>query len=277
MADTAFQIQYRQEFIAGFEFNRSQLSACVVNEAMIKGNQATFLVADSGGASAVTRGVNGLIPARPDNLNQYTATLVEWHDLVRKTGFNVFASQGDQNRIMQQTTMAVINRKMDLDIISELDTATQNSGAAAVASLTLVAKAQTKLGNNFIPVDEADNMFGLATPAFMGYLMQLKEFGSSDWVDIKPFAGPTRKMLRWYGINWIISPLLTGTGTASEKCYVFHRNSIGHAVDKAGLKSPVGYDDEQDYSWARASIFMGSKKLQNTGIYQMVHDGSALS
>ena len=63
------------------------------------------------------RGVNGLIPARADELEQLTATLVEWHDLVRKTNFNVFASQGNQREIMQKTTMGVINRKIDQDVI----------------------------------------------------------------------------------------------------------------------------------------------------------------
>ena len=64
MAATAFQRQYRQEFIAGFEDRASVLRATCVNEAVIKGNEATFLVADSGSATAVNRGVNGLIPAR---------------------------------------------------------------------------------------------------------------------------------------------------------------------------------------------------------------------
>ena len=118
MADTAYQIQYRQEFIAGFEQRQSLVRNTVTTEAVIKGNQATFLVADSGDATAVTRGVNGLIPARADNLNQYTATLQEWHDLVRRTNFNIFASQGDGRRIMQDTTMAVLNRKIDSDIIT---------------------------------------------------------------------------------------------------------------------------------------------------------------
>ena len=104
MAQTAYQTQYRQEFIAGFEARQSLLRSCCVTEAVIKGNIATFLVADSGGASAVTRGVNGLIPARADNLTQTSATLTEWHDLVQKTGFNVFASQGDQRRVMQETS-----------------------------------------------------------------------------------------------------------------------------------------------------------------------------
>ena len=79
MAESAPQIQYRQELVATFEEGMSWLRQTTVTEAVIKGNQATFLVAGSGGASAVTRGINGLIPARADSLTQSTATLVEWH------------------------------------------------------------------------------------------------------------------------------------------------------------------------------------------------------
>ena len=50
---------------------------------------------------------------------------------------------------------------------------------------------------------------------------------------------------------------------------------IGHAVNKDGMSVTLGYDEEDDYSFTRASIFMGSKLLQNTGIVQIVHDGSA--
>jgi hypothetical protein len=76
MADTAFQTQYRQEFIAGFEAKQSLLRDLVTTEAVIKGNTAVFLVADSGSATAQTRGVNGLIPARADNLTQQSCTPV---------------------------------------------------------------------------------------------------------------------------------------------------------------------------------------------------------
>lgn len=278
MADTAFQIQYRQEFIAGFEERQSLLRSCVVTEAVIKGNQATFLVADSGGQNAVTRGVDGLIPARADNLTQVTATLAEWHDLVRKTGFNVFASQGDQRRIMQETTMAVINRKIDADIIAQLDTATIDTGTSATASVAMVAKALAALGNAEIPVWDVENMFGVITPGFHAYLMQTKEFASAEYVEVKPFAGgAARRMKRWFDVNWIVHPNLTGVGTSTEKCYIFHRNAIGHAVDTAGLKTAIGYDDEQDYSYARVSGYFGSKLLQNTGVVQMKHDGSAFA
>ncbi|MGE0151775.1 MAG: phage capsid protein [Reyranellaceae bacterium] len=272
MVDTAFQTQYRQEFIAGFEQTESLVRKLVTTEAVIKGNQATFLVADSGGAEAQTRGVNGLIPARADELEQLTATLVEWHDLVRKTNFNVFASQGNQREIMQKTTMGVINRKIDQDVIAELNTASINTGSAATASLSLAMKAKTILGNNDVPRDNRLN--ALITPAFEAYLMQTEEFGSADYVNNKPFT-TDMTMFRWAGVNWVVHPNLPGKGTSAEKCFMFHQTAIGHAVNKKDMESLVGYDEEQAYSWARASIDMGAKLLQNSGVVVINHDGSA--
>lgn len=274
MASTAFQTIYRQEFVASFEERASLLRSTVTTQANVNGNAAVFLVAGSGGATAVTRGVNGLIPARSDDLTQNTATLTEWHDLVQRTGFNVESSQGDARRIMQETTMAVVNRKMDAQIIAELDTATQDTGSSAVMSLSLVAKALAILGNAEVPIQEADNMFGLITPAAYSYLMQVPAFASQDYVEVKPFAGPIRRYHRWFGVNWIMHPNLSGVGTSTEDCYIFHRNAIGHAANK-DIRSAVGYDDEQDYSWARCSIYMGAKLLQNTGVVNINHDGSA--
>ncbi len=279
MADTAFQTQFRDEFIYGFEDRQSILRATTVQEAVIKGNVATFLVSDSGGAAATTRGVSGLIAARADNNTQTSCTLQEWHDLVRKTNFNVFASQGNQRRLMQETTMSVINRKMDDIIIDVLDTATNDTGAAAPASIDMVVYALTILGNNFVNLMDEDNIFGVISPAFQGYLMQTPEFASADYVEVKPFTGPARKFRRWMGVNWMVHPRLTnsvgdgGSGT-SEQCYLYHRNAIGCAVDTAGLDTAVGYDEEQAYSYARVSVHVGALLLQNSGVVQMKHDGS---
>lgn len=274
MADTAFQTLYKSEFIAGFEQKQSLVRQTVTTEANVNGNTAVFLVADSGSASAVTRGVNGLIPARADNLTQNSCTLQEWHDLVRRTGFNLYASQGDGRRIMQDTTMAVLNRKIDADIIDALEDGTQDTGAAATMSLSLAMYAVAILGNNSVPLD--GNVSALITPAAYAYLMQTKEFASVDYVNNKPFeSGLTN--FRWAGINWIVHPNLTGKGTASETCLVYHKSAIGHACDIAAIQTAVDYEAEQDYSWARATGYFGSKLLQNTGVVKIVHDGSAFA
>ena len=280
--DTAFQIQYRQEFIAAFEQHQSLLRETVTTEAVIKGNQAVFLVAGSNDAEAVTRGVNGRIPARADDNTQLTATLREWHDLVRKTNFNVFASQGNQRAIMQMTTMAVLNRKIDDLIIDELNTGTVTIGSAAtLPSVSLFQNGRVKLSNAAVPWDS--NITLLCQPAFLAYLEQAPEFTNADYVNVRPYAGEnpswrdTPMAYRWRNCLIIEHPNLPGKGTSSEISFMYHKNAIGHAVDTKGLASPVGYDEEQDYSWARASCYMGSTVLQNTGIVKITADGSAYS
>lgn len=271
MSETAYQTQYRDEFIQGFEQRQSLLRNAVTTDGEVKGNQYVFLVADSGSAEATTRGANGLIPARADNLSQNTATLAEWHDLVRRTGFNIYASQGDGRRIMQETTMGVLNRKVDSDIIAALEAGTQDTGTAATMSLSLAMYGLTILGNNSVPLD--GNIFAAITPAAFGYLMQTKEFNNVEYTNNKQFDSMMTNF-RWAGVNWIVHPNLTGKGTAAEKCIMFHKSAIGHGCDMTNIQTAVGFDEEQAYSFARATAYMGSKLLQNSGVVILNHDGS---
>ena len=272
MSETAYQKQYRQEFVAAFEKTEALTRKTVTTESVIKGNEAIFQVVGSGGASAVTRGVNGRIPGRANDHTQYTATLKEWHDKPMITNFNIFASQGDGNRMLQMTTMAVINRKIDEDIRTALATSTLTAGAAATASLALVMKAKAILGLNKIPRD--GNLNALISPAFEAYLMQTDEFTSADYINSQPFSNQP-EMFRWAGINFIVDPELAGVGTASESCFFYHKSAIGHAVNVGDMENVVGYDQEDAYSYARCSLYMGSKVLQNSGIIKVLHDGSA--
>jgi len=277
MSDTAFQTMYRQEFIAGFEKRSSLARRTVVTETEINGNEATFLVADSGGATAVTRGVNGDIPTRPDNLNQYVATLQEWHDVPERTNFNIYASQGDGRRIMQETSMAVINRKVDNDIHTALTTATNTWGSAAVATLALVTKAKTKLANAFAN-QLGGPVYALITPAFYGQLMGLTEFTSVDFINQKSFETVQKsEAFNWFGVNWIVDAGLPGTGTDAAVCFLYNRNAMGHACNMVDFETEVGYDRKNDKSWARCSTYMGSKLLQNSGVIKMPHLEAALS
>lgn len=278
MGVSAQQTQFRQETIAAFEVGQSILRDTVTTEAVIKGNQAKFLVAGTGGASARTRGVNGRIPARQNNNVQNTATLVEWHDKVEETGFNIFASQGDQRAIMQDGVVKVMNRQVDDDIITLLNTGTITTGAAAAASLAMVMQAKTKLQNADVPWDM--KITGLITPAFDSYLEQIDAYASADYVDVKPNEDPNAwvdkpKARRWKGVNWIVHPNLPGNGSATERCFMYHASSLGHAMNTGGMDTAIGYNDEDDYSYARATCFMGGTLLQNTGIVVMPHDGSA--
>ena len=280
MQTDAFQIQYRQEWIKGFEQMQSLCRDAVTTEAVIKGNQARFLIADSGDAETTSRGANGNIPARIDNIDLQTATLTEEHDLVKKTRFNIFASQSDQRAIMQYTSMGVINRTMDDQIITALSSATnQLAPAAAAASLQMALQALTFLGNNSVAYD--GQIYAFVSPAFYGNLAKLGEFTSADFVNRKTLdnAGPQRMMqgyYEWSNIKWIVHPNLRGVGTNSCECYVFHKSAIGHACDVGGLDSAVGYNDEQDYSYCRSTVFCGATILQNRGVVKILHDDTSV-
>jgi len=274
MAIEAAVTQYRQEFVAAFEQRVSLLKATTTKESVIKGNTATFLVSGSGGDTAVTRGSNGQIPYGNPTNSQPQATLVEKHAPYELTGFNIFASQGDQKRVMQMASMNVINRDIDLTLLAELANATQDFGTGT-ATLSTVSGAQAILGNADIPVEDENNMFAIISPAFRGYLIQTTEFSNGDYVDVKPLVGPARRMFRWMGVNWIVSSRVTGLGTSSEICYMYHRDAIGYAVQTGEENIAIGYDEKQDTSWSRATVFHGAKILQNTGIVKITHDGSA--
>lgn len=279
MANTAFMTKYREETVAAFEAGESLLRQACTNEAMVTGQIATFLVAGSGGATATTRGVNGLIPSGDNDLTQVAITMTEWHKLISMTGFNIFASQGNQRSIMQKNVVKTINRKIDDQILTELATATVDTGAATTASLALVLKSKAILGLAEVPWD--GNIMGVISPAFEAYMMQVASFTSTDYVDLKPMTDAPaswtdrQRAYKWLGVNWITHPNVPGVGTNAEKCFLFHRDAIGHAMNSGGMDVKVGVDDEQDRSWARASGYMGTELLQNSGVVVMNHDGSA--
>jgi len=277
VADPTFVVQYREEQIATFEQRYSAMRVACVQEAVIKGGSAVFQVSGSGSATAVTRGSNGQIPYQTTDNTQNTCTLVEAHAPFERTSFNIFATQGDQKKQLQVEAVGTLNRDIDDRIVAQLDTATQDTGGAQTGNLNVVQHAQVILGNNDVDVTEEDNMWAIVTPAFMGYLRQIPEFASKDYVTIQPLMGPPRKMQRWAGFNWITSTRLTGKGTASEKCYFLHQNAMGHAANSTEMDVKVGYDEKQDSSWSRATLYHNAKLLQNSGIVQVLHDGSAFA
>src|SRR5574343_400213 len=266
MANSAFMTMYRSEQIAAFEKKQSLLSLTTTTEAMTQGNSVVFLVAGSGGAVASTSGLNGKIQGNPLDLNQYTCTLEEKHAKFEMTGFNIFSSQGNLRKAMQDGSVAVINRERDNLIRNALSGATVTV-AAATASLTWVSKAKTKIRNAKVGADVP--LYGVITPAVYEYFMALKEFNSADYVKDQRFA--------WNGVNWIVDPELTGVGTASATCFMYAKTAIGSAANSGTMNIEMDYDKEDDYSWSRASVFMGAKLLQNSGVVKMLHDDSAFS
>jgi hypothetical protein len=275
MAETANQVLYRQELVKTFERRYAILEQRVTADGIASGAQFVFLVNGSGGANAVTRGVNGLIPARANDDTQVTLDMTEWHDKPQATRFNIFAGQAGARRrsAMQEESIAVLNRKADDLIIDALEASTQYAGLAATTlTVDKVMHAQTVVANSNA-IMTANDMTGVLTPAAHAYLVQAKEIGSKDYVDMGPLPNmPT--MFKWAGITWMVHTGLPGVGTSSERLFVFHRAAVGLGRNREEMNVAAGYNDEHDYYYARSSMFMGAKLLQNTGVCSIRHDGS---
>lgn len=267
--------QFREEYVASFEQDYSMLKIGCTRETLIKGNVATFLVAGSGGETAVTRGSNGYIPFKSPSNTQVSCTLNERHAPFEMTGFDVFANQGDQRTILMKSSQAVMHRDIDQAIFDQLTAGTVTTGAAATASIDMVGKARVKLANAEVPITEEDNMFAVISAAFEIYLMQITEFSSSDYVEVKPWVGPAKRMRRWAGVNWMVHPNVPGVGTSSESCFMWHKRALGHAANTAEMKVDADFERKQQISWTNATLYHNAVLLQNSGVVEMVHDGSA--
>jgi len=275
---TAPQTMYRDEYIAGFERGGSLLRKFVTTEHMKKGSSIIFLVADTGSATAVTRGSDGYYPSRVNNNNQTTLTLEDFTDLPRMNDFDIFTSQGPQRKIMFEGSQAVIARKTDDLILTALDTGTQGVAAAATTdALGMFMSALTILGNAHAGVVKDGDVTAVVTPAFFTNIGKTKEFSSSEYVDMKFMVNgipSTQRVLRFLGVNLILNTGISGIAGAAEKCFMFNKSSIGHALDKEQFNPQFGFNEEQNYSWTRCTTYQAAGNIQNTGIVEMLHDAS---
>ena len=277
---TAAQAVYRREQIAVFETHHSLLLDTGTKELMREGHTATFLVSGRGSVQASTRGASGEIAYNQNTNAQSTATLIEYHAGFRHSNFDIFASQGDQRRQMQVNGTGAINAKATAVILAELETGTQDTGAAVTASQGLAGRALGILQNNKVPVDR--NVFAAISPAFHTYLMMIPSYVSSDFVSDRPLPKgdvawrDMEQAKTWLGVNWIVTPEITGNGTTAEKCLMWHRSALGIACNADMIRVGGGYDEQHDRYFDWASIFMAAKMLQNTGVVVMNHDGSAI-
>lgn len=267
------QSLYRDEFVASFEQRQSYLRDSVTNEAMVKGNSAIFLV--TGQADSMKeRGVDGLIPAANETDSQVTISLKEMHHRATATSFDIFGGQSDRRRILQERGMKAANKEIDDSILASLAAATNSYSSGSAVTLTygkLVDILSSLYANQ---VDNDGQITCVWTPKAMARIMTFAQATSVDYVNTKPLVeGP--QPFKFLGAMHIMHPRIAGASTSTASNYVYHKTAVGHAADTAGIKTDIGYNGEHDYSYARHSIFHGSKILQNAGVLKVVTDDTA--
>lgn len=267
--------QYRDEWVVSFQRGETYLKDRVTKEVMLQGLNAKFALQGAAGRMT-SRGTNGLIPSRNRTDTQPTITLAEKHSKETQTGFNVFTAAADLRQAMQNAGALTAAREIDYTIIEALETATNQYNGGAAITLTY-----GKIVDILSDLFEQDVMSGneitcLWTPKAWARLMTFTEFKSADYIDAKPLVGLAMDRPKvWNGALHIMHSGLPGMGTATASNFVFAKPAVGHAISTENIQVEAGYNDEDDYSYSRHTIYDGATILQQAGVIEVVTDDTA--
>lgn len=273
-------IKYRREFIAAFNVGVSFLKDRATPETMDMGRSAVFDVAAVGGRMQA-RSIDGRIPRTNVADTQVTCTLAEAVKKFEVTDFEAFTSQSDERAKMNHRIMESVNQEIDYSFMTELANAsTSFSASAAPITLDTATRVIATLAANGVSINPADVTW-LVSPFLEAKLQNIQGYASQDYVSVRPletggnqYTGQVM-MKRWLNVSWIVHPNLPSVGTSSCTTYIWHRKAIGSAVPSNQIRYSAGYDDQDHYHYASATLKHGHKILQNTGILKFLHNDLA--
>jgi len=202
----------------------------------------------------------------------------EWSDSLDEAKVNI-----DVRMAYAKSGAMALGRKVDEQITTVLDSTTQStvtltvtSSAATQASLITFVEA---LDANSVPND--GQRYGALTPRMYAQAMTVNSFASADYVGANglPFVegAPGHRMFRkWLNVNWCMLPELPGQGTSTAKCFVYHKNALGYAIQKAERNVSGGENVSADITWHgdRAAYFInhmmsgGAVMIDDTGVIE---------
>lgn len=273
-------VKYRREFLAVFNTSVSLLKDRATPESMDMGRSAVFDVTAVGGRMQA-RSIDGRIPRTNVSDTQVTATLAEHVKKFEVTDFEAFTSQSDERAKMSHRIMESVNQEIDYNFITELANAS-NSFSASAAPITLDAATRSiaTLAANQVPITPNDVTW-LVSPFLEAKLQNIKGYASQDYVVGRPLQDGGNQfqnqvmVKRWLNVTWIVHPNLPGVGTASCATYLWHRRAIGQAMPTSQIKYGAGYDDQDHYHYASATLKAATKILQQPGLLKFIHNDLA--
>lgn len=270
-APALFRTRYQDEFIRDFErgLNGSQLLATVNRRGTVQGSTVKFDVIDPGG-EMVSKGPDGKIPRQQLGLSQVTATWEQKYAPYEFDNFDVWRGNPNSVRAAQETGLTAAARYQDQGIIDQLDTATNNMGAAATLSTKAEAQEWVEtLAANDVNITP-DNVFAVVTLRAWSQLGRIPEFYNADFTDVKVMDGfYSVRFKDFLGVRWIAHNGLTGRGTASAKCYLYHRQAVANMTDAP--KTHI-YEDNDDNTGMWHRIRQANKLCLQRGVIQYLHN-----
>jgi len=280
--DTGFINSYEAKVHEIFQRRGSCLKDAVTLKPGIVGSTANFHKVGTG--TATTKARHGTITPMNQTHTAPSATLADfyaadWVDRLDEAKTNMDV----RDTIASGGAMA-LGRKVDSQITTVLDTTTEATITLTVTSLvniraTAVQFAEAAWAND-VPND--GNVYAVVTPRYWSQLMLLDQFQNADFVgaDGQVFRdGPDIGMgawKRWMGIKWKMQTGLPGAGTATAKCFIWHKTALGYAIADAArnvaganeVTASIQYHNDRDANFVSHAMSGQAVLIDTTGVIE---------
>jgi hypothetical protein len=288
--DNAFVKQYETDVKHVFQRQGSIFRNAARHKPNVVGTSTTFQKVGRG--TATTKARHGLVTPMNQEHTPVACTLADFYagDYVDKLD-EAKTSINEREVIARGGAMA-LGRKIDDQIMTALDTTTQSavtltvtSRAAILASLLTFVEA---LYANDVPNDGM--LYGALTPRMWSQAMTVEAFSKSDYVgfDGLPFkeGAPIGKWKDWMGVKWTMHTGLPGRGTASAKCFLWHRDAVGYASAKSAgnlagneaVAADIQWIGPRVAHWVNHMMSGGACLIDDSGVIEgTVNDTTAIA
>lgn len=278
---TAFITQYNRDVHHVFQRQGGFLRPSVRMKRGVIGSTSVFQKIGKG--VATTKARHGVITPMNQTHTAPSATLEDfyagdWVDRLDEAKVNI-----DERMAIATGGANALGRKVDDQIITLLDGTTQSTITLAVTSAAAILASLLEwceaLDDNDVPND--GQRYGLVTPRMWSQAMTVDEFTNADYVQgnglpLTEGAPAAQRWKAWNGVLWKMHTGLPGKGTATAKCFLYHKTAVGYATGAHAGNVAANEAVSADITWHgdHASHFVnhmmsgGGVLIDDTGVIE---------
>lgn len=253
--DQAFITSYEARVHHVFQREGAYLKDAVRVKADVIGSTAVFQKIGKG--IATTKARHGTITPMNQTHTAPSCTLADfyagdWVDKLDEAKINI-----DERNAIATGGAWALGRKVDDQITTVLDTTTQSTVTLTVTSkaailATAIQFAEAAWTNDVRP---DGNVYCAVTPRYWSQVMLLEQFNRAEWVraDGQSFVrGPdvgAGRWKDWNGVKWKMQTGLPGQGTATAKCFLWHKMAVAYAIARSAGNVAGNQAVAADITW----------------------------
>jgi hypothetical protein len=266
----AFIIQYQSEFSHALQQTESMLRESVWTNMGVTGSQVRFPVL-AAVASTKNRARHSILAGDGDAHSNATATLSNYEayrfiDALDEFKTNISLRQG-----YTESIVAELNRNMDNEIITAMNTTNTSEGSAAAMSKARLAGLRELAGEaNW---SSAQGWHFAVTPAIYSEILQLTQVESGDYSNKGNFD-QLRRAINVYGIRVVEVPELDDFKVSSSNHYgfLYAEKSVGLGIGR-DITPKLNYSPAHNSDIVLGEMSCGAVTIQQTGVYRVEVNG----